>query len=277
MLWNAKNGCVTIGETDMHYVRFGRGEKVLVILPGLSDGLTTVKGKALLLAKPYRRFFAQYTVYVFSRKNRMPEHYSIREMAADQAAALDALSVKKSRVMGVSQGGMIAQYLAIDCPNFVEKLVLAVSAPCANDRIRSCVGAWIEMAQQGDHRRLMIDTAEKSYSEARLKAMRPLYPILGLVGKPGSYGRFLINAGAILSFDALNELGRIACPTLIIGGAEDKIVGVEASYALRDRIVNSVLHVYPGLGHAAYEEAPDFNEQVYRFLESSDGPAAGCG
>ena len=34
-----KNGCVKIGNTDMYYVSFGAGEKKLVVLPGLSDGL----------------------------------------------------------------------------------------------------------------------------------------------------------------------------------------------------------------------------------------------
>ena len=47
-----KNGCVAIGETDMYYVSFGHGDKNLVVLPGLSDGLSTVKGKALLLKAP---------------------------------------------------------------------------------------------------------------------------------------------------------------------------------------------------------------------------------
>lgn len=41
-----KNGYVTIDDTDMYYVAFGTGEKKLVVLPGLSDGLATVKGKA---------------------------------------------------------------------------------------------------------------------------------------------------------------------------------------------------------------------------------------
>ena len=42
-----KNGSVRIGDTDMYYVAFGRGPKKLIALPGLSDGLATVKGKAL--------------------------------------------------------------------------------------------------------------------------------------------------------------------------------------------------------------------------------------
>lgn len=104
MLWNAKNGEVILGNTKMNYVSFGRGKRTLILLPGLSDGLMTVKGKALLLAKPYRIFFEKYTVYIFSRKNDLPEGYSIREMARDQGKAMDVLGVRQAYVMGVSQG-----------------------------------------------------------------------------------------------------------------------------------------------------------------------------
>ncbi len=38
-----KNGCATIGNTDMYYAAFGEGQKKLAVLPGLSDGLATVK------------------------------------------------------------------------------------------------------------------------------------------------------------------------------------------------------------------------------------------
>lgn len=268
MLWNAKSGCVPVGETWMDYVSFGRGRKTLILLPGLSDGLTTVKGKALLLAGPYRCYFERYTVYLFSRKREMPDGYSIRDMAADQAAAMDALGIEKACVMGVSQGGMIAQYLAADHPQRVEKLVLAVSAPWANETVSGCVNAWMGMAKENDHKGLMIDTAEKSYSPAYLKKFRALYPVLGLIGKPKSYRRFLINAAAILGFDARRELARISCPTLVIGGAEDKTVGPRAAYELSEGIARSRLHIYEGLGHAAYEEAGDFDRRVLDFLQS---------
>lgn len=266
MLWNAKNGCVNIGDTDMDYVSFGYGSKTLVLLPGLSDGLVTVKGKALLLAKPYRIFFKNYTVYMFSRKNKMPEGYSIRDMAADQARVLQNLGITKACVMGVSQGGMIAQYLAIDYPEMIEKLVIAVSAPKVNEVIQDCVGRWIQFAEQGDHKSLMIDIAEKGYSEKYLKKYRTLYPILGKIGRPENYNRFFINANAILGFDAYEELDKIACPTYIIGGNEDKTVGVKASYEMKDKIKDSELYIYKGLGHAAYDEAKDFNKIIYEFL-----------
>lgn len=267
MLWNAKNECVQLESARMDCVRFGSGGKNLVILPGLSDGLASVKGKALLLAPPYRRFFERYTVWMFSRRDPLPPGFTIRDMAADQAAALRALGIGKAAVMGVSQGGMIAQLLAADWPERTEALILAVTAPYANATVRERVGNWIEMAEKGDHKSLMIDTAENSYSQAYLHTYRKLYPLLGAVGRPKSYERFLANARAILAFDARGELGRIACPTLILGGEEDRIVGAEASRELHAAIAGSELILYPSLGHAAYEEAKDFNERIFRFLE----------
>lgn len=267
MLWNARNESVRLGKARIEAVRFGSGGKNLVILPGLSDGLTTVKGKALLLAPPYRPFFERYTVWIFSRREPLSMGFTIRDMAADQAEALHALGIERAAVMGVSQGGMIAQYFAADYPDMTEALILAVTAPYANETAKERVERWLELTEQGDHKGLMIDTAEHSYSEAYLRRYRKAYPLLGAVGRPKSYERFLANARAILAFDARDELDKIACPTLILGGEEDRIVGAEASRELHDAIAPSELFLYPGLGHAAYEEAEDFSARVFRFLE----------
>ena len=256
-----------IDGSEMSYVSFGNGKKTLILIPGLSDGLTTVKGKAILLAKPYKCFFKQYTVYMFSRKDHLPQGYSIRKMAEDQAKAMLKLGIEKACVLGVSQGGMIAQYLAADYPELVEKLVIAVSAPEVNQKIRACLNQWIGYAERGRHKDLMISTAENSYSEEYLKKYRRFYPFLGMVGKPSGYGRFITNAKAIMKFDASSDLQKIKCPTLIIGGGEDKIVGAQASYDLHYLIPGSKLFMYKGLGHAAYEEAEDFNQRVFMFLE----------
>lgn len=267
MIWNAKNGTVPIGNTKMSYVSFGFGNKVLILLPGLSDGLTTVNGKALLLAAPYKLFFKEYKVFMFSRKDELSDNYSIREMADDQAAAMRKLGIEKASVLGVSEGGMIAQYLAINHPDLVDRLVIAVSAPNANDIVSSAVSTWIEVAKQENHKRLMIDTAERSYSDKYLKMYRKIYPFIGFIGKPKNYHRFLVNANAILNFDCVDELKKITCPTLIIGGKTDKVVGCAASYEMHERIKDSELYIYEKFGHAAYEEADDFNKRVYEFLD----------
>ena len=80
-----------------------------------------------MLSVPYKKYLKDYTVYMFSRKNSMPECYTIREMAADQVLAMKELGIEKCCLLGVSQGGMIAQYLTIRHPEMVEKLVLTVT------------------------------------------------------------------------------------------------------------------------------------------------------
>ncbi|MCR5088902.1 MAG: alpha/beta hydrolase [Oscillospiraceae bacterium] len=262
-----KNGCVTVGNTDMYYVSFGSGKKVLLVLPGLSDGLTTVKGKAWILSLQYRKFFRDYTVYMFSRKNDMPAGYTIQDMADDQVLAMKSLGIDHACLLGVSQGGMIAQYMAADHPETVTKLILAVTAPNANAVIQEAVTGWIGMANRRDHRALMVDTAKKMYSEKYLQKNQKYFPLLARFTKPQNYGRFLKNSLAILDFDCRCELSKISCPTLILAGSEDHIVGNEAACELKRAIAGSELYVYEGLGHAAFEEAEDFYDRVLAFCD----------
>lgn len=266
MFHHAKNGRIRIGDTDMDYVSFGKGKDVLIMLPGLGDGLSTVRGMAVVLAWIYRNYAEKYTVYVFSRKNVLREGYSTRDMARDQAEAMKALGILKADVIGISQGGMIAQYLAIDSPALVNKLILAVTLSKQNEIIKRVIGTWIALAERGDYKGLMIDTAEKSYSESYLKKYRRLYPFLGSMGRPKSFRRFLIQAASCTQHNSYGELDQIICPTLVIGGDCDQIVGADAAAELAEKIRDSELYIYKGLGHAAYEEAKDFNERVLRFL-----------
>ena len=251
----------------MYYASFGQGKRKMVVLPGLSDGLITVNGKGLLLVQPYRKFLKDYTIYMFSRKNKMPEGYSIRDMANDQALAMKDLGIEKAMVLGVSQGGMIAQYLAIDHPEMVEKLILAVTAPYANEVAKEAVGFWIEMAEKEDQVNLMVDTAKRMYSDSYLDKNLRLFPLVAKVTKPKSYERFLCNAYAIMNFDAREELSKISCPTLILSGEDDKTVGNEAPGELHSLISGSKVHIFEGLGHGAFEEAPDFYDRVFAFCD----------
>ena len=259
------NGCVNIGDTEMYYVSFGKGKKKMIVLPGLSDGLATVKGKALILSAPYKRFLRNFTVYMFSRKNVMPEGYSIEDMADDQVTVMKKLGIDRACVLGVSQGGMVAQCIAIRHPEVVERLILAVTAPYANKVAKDAISGWIDMVKRGDHTALMVDTAEKMYSDRYLKKNRKYFPLIARFTKPLSYDRFLKNADAILRFDAREELSKISCPTLIIAGSDDKTVGNDAPGEFKCRITDSELFVYDGLGHGAFEEAKDFYDRVFSF------------
>ena len=71
MFYNAKNGNIKIENTTMDYISFGNGNKNLVMIAGLGDGLKTVKGLATPFALMYRNYAKDYKVYVFSRKNQL--------------------------------------------------------------------------------------------------------------------------------------------------------------------------------------------------------------
>ena len=267
MFFHAKNGEIAVGNSIMDYVAFGTGTEPLVILPGLSDGLRTVRNTAKTKALAYRAFAKRYRVYIFSRKRELPHGYTTRDMARDQAEAMDRLRLGSACVLGISQGGMIAQYLVIDRPDLVKKLVLAVSLCRPNDTVRHTIPQRIEWARADDYHAIVVDTIDSSSSERRRKLYRIAYPFLGRFGGPKDFTRFIIHAEACLSHNSSAELSRISCPTLVIGGDSDRNVGSGTSEELAESISGSVLHIYPGLGHAAFLEAGDFNARVLKFLE----------
>ncbi len=272
------NGQIYLDNDTMDYIRFGSGSRVMVLIPGVGDGLKTVRGMALPFAFLYRILAKDFTVYMFSRRNRLAPGTGTREMAEDLDRAMEMLGIRTASVMGISQGGMIAQWLAVDHPDKVERLVLAVTLGRPNPKVRRVIGRWMTMAEKGEYKKIMLDTARRSYTPSRLKKIRGMYSLLGNVGKPKSFGRFLVQAQSCLTHDAWDDLDRITCPTLVIGGTEDGIVTGQASVELAEKIPGSVLHMYDGLSHGLYEEAKDFLPLVMAFCSGKvPGKPQRCG
>lgn len=266
---SAKNGRIPFGDTYMEYIRFGTGPKVLVMLPGLGDGLRSMKGTALPMGLMYRLFSKDYTVYAFSRQHCLPEGCTTADMARDQVAAMDALGIRRADILGVSMGGMIAQHLAARYPERVGKLVLAVTSSRPNPLLTSSVEEWMEQARRGDHTALMDSNLRRIYSEAYYRKNKWLVPILGKLTKPRSYDRFLIQGTACKNHDSFESLPDIKAPTLVIGGEQDNTLGGEPSKEIAARIPGARLKLYHQWGHGLYEEAPDFQQTVLAFLKEA--------
>ena len=210
----------------MDYVTFGKGKDPLVIIPGLGDGLQTVKGKAQLFSLSYRLLAKRYKIYVFSRINELRQGYTTRDMAADVAEAMETLNLDTAYVMGISQGGMIAQWLAADFPEKVQKLILAVTTAKPSQLARERIEHWQKLSQSGNFRDLMLDIAKHSYTQK-------------------SYQK---------------------CPTLVLGALEDDVIGVDGSKELAKAISGCQLLILKHSGHALYEENKVFQEAVCEFL-----------
>ena len=264
MFCNAKEQTLKLPDIEMDYITFGTGIKSLIIIQGLST--KGINGFSIPLSIMYRIFAKEYTVYVFDRKKMLDDGITVRELAADVAMAMDALQITNADVFGVSQGGMIAQYLAIDRPDLVHKLVLAVTLSRNNETVKSVVANWISLTEKGDFKTLVADMAVKMYTDAYVKRYRFFMPLLTVFQKPKDEKRFITLAKACLTCNTYEELDKIQCPVLVMGGKEDKIVTGEASEEIAEKL-GCQIYMYEKMGHAIYEEATDFNKRVYDFLK----------
>lgn len=269
MRYHAKFDILPMADTGMEYIRFGNGPKNLVMLPGLGDSLRSMKGTALPLAIMYRAFAKEYTVYIFSRKTSLSQGCSTRDMARDQAKAMELLGIDRADLFGVSMGGMIAQHLAADFPEKVNRLVLAVTAPACNPIMTDSIGEWVTLAKADNHTKFMESNLRRIYSPEYCQRNRWLIPVIGKLTKPRSYDRFFLQANACLTHNASQQLGKITAPTLVIGGEKDLTLGAEPSKQLAASIPQATLKLYPQWGHGLYEEEKDFIPTVFAFLKAS--------
>ena len=266
MFYDAKNGKIEIDNTYMDYMSFGKGEKSLILIPGLGEGLTSFKGLAAPFSIMYKMFAKEYKVFVFSRRNVIKENFSTEDMANDIIDHMEKLHIDKADIVGVSQGGMIAQYIAINAPEKVNKLVLAVTTARTNNVLDSVIKDWIDKAQKNDYKGIMVDNAEKSYTGKYLEKNRKIYNLLGLLGKNVNFERFIIQAKSCIEHNAYIKLDKIKCPTLIIGARQDKVVGIIGSEELNEKINCSELYIYEEYSHGVYEQAKDFNNRIFEYL-----------
>ena len=265
-MYSAKNATLSINGKTVDYVTFGTGNQPLVIIPGLGDGLQTVKGMAMPFSITYRILADRYKIYVFSRINELRQGYTTRDMAADVAEAMEVLTITSAYVMGISQGGMIAQWLAADFPERVQKLILAVTTAKPSQLARERIEHWQKLSQSGNFKHLMLDIAQHSYTQKSYQKWRLLYHIMGRLGRIKDEKRIAIQSQSCLDHDSLKVLKDIHCPTLILGALEDDVIGVKGSKELAKGISGCQLLILKHSGHALYEENKAFQEAVCGFL-----------
>ncbi len=254
---------------SMEYFRFGRGDKTLVILPGLS--VQSVMGAADAIAAAYRPIEDAYTVYVFDRRSDVPSPYTVRDMARDTAEAFRALGLKDVCLFGASQGGMIALVLAIEYPELVGRMVLGSSSAHVQEAQYRVLEEWIRLAKAGDRVGLYLAFGREIYPPAVFDACRDsLIAAAGTV-TDAELARFICLAEGTRGFDVVKDLDRIRCPVLAIGVYEDGVLDSDATMEIAEKLdvrPDFRLYLYTGYGHAAFDTAPDYKERLLRFFAS---------
>jgi len=249
--------------SELDCLIFGQGDKPLVILPGLST--RDVRPAGLMLSLMYRSFTRDFTVYILDKPRHIPEGCTVAGLADDCACAMNTLGIENACVLGVSLGGMMAQELVIKHPELVGSLVLGLTAARTNPSIESSINRWIGYMERGDFAAFGRDMMESMYSAGYLKKYGFMLPIAAALSRPKDVVRFIALARACLTCESFDRLGEITCPTLVIGAVEDKVVSGEASVEIAEKLACK-LHMYDNLGHAAYDEAGDFNNIVLDFF-----------
>lgn len=252
----------------MEYFRFGTGVRTLVILPGLS--VQSVMGSADAVAQAYDALAQDYTIYLFDRRETLPDPYPVEEMARDTAEAMLALGLKDTYLFGASQGGMMALVIAIEYPGLVKKLVLgSTSAHVLPEQFRS-IERWIALAEANDPVGLYLAFGEKIYPPAVFRQFREALITAGKTVTKAELRRFVILARGIEGFDVSNRVAEIQCPVLAIGVFEDAVLDSDATMEIAEKLdlkPDFRLYLYTGYGHAAFDTAPDYRERIKRFFE----------
>lgn len=260
-----KNSIVA-DNSEIDFISFGRGSKALIIIPGLGDGLGSVRGKKILYSFLYRKFSSKFKVYVISRRNNLIKGFSTSEMADDIIKAMDTLKIMNAYFIGISQGGMILEMLALKHPERIKKMVLAVTSSKSNEVLEKTISRWKEMASREKFVELSKDIFENSYTSNYLKKLRLVYPFLGAFVRKSDKERFLIQADSCLGHNCFEKLEKIKIPTMVIGAEKDIVLGVTSSYEISSKINGSELVIYNGFGHGVYNESEDFKRTVVKFF-----------
>jgi pimeloyl-ACP methyl ester carboxylesterase len=263
----ARNGNVRLAWEER-----GEGEAVLLV-QGLGYTREGWGPTPALLARRFR-------VLTFDNRGMgesdiAPPPYSIDELAADAVAVLDAAGLARAHVVGVSLGGFIAQQVALDYPDRVDRLVLGCTSPGGTsafampERTVRAFEQFVELPPEEGLLLLVKNAIADSNVEARPELVEEVYRYR-LANRPDP-GAWEAQALAGMTFDAHVRLGDVRAPTLVLTGTEDAVVDPRNSELLAAAIPGARLDRIEGAGHLVFwEEAEQFAGAVSCFLEGRE-------
>ena len=255
----------------VEYFRFGRGERTLVILPGLS--VQSVMGAADAVASAYRSLEDTFTMYVIDRRKDLPLAYSVRDMADDTALAFQTLGLEKVCLFGASQGGMIAQVMAIEHPELVGRMVLGSTSAHVKEPQFRVIERWIDLAKRKERTELCLDFGREIYPQEVFEQYREMLGEIAATVTDDDLERFIILAEGTRDFNVVDELPKIQCPVLAVGVYEDSVLDSDATMEIAEKLdfrADFNLYMYMGFGHAAFDTAPDYRERLLRFFTKKE-------
>jgi pimeloyl-ACP methyl ester carboxylesterase len=248
--------------------RCGRGEPLLMI-PGLGAGAWLWMKSVNALSQHFELIMPELRG---SGRSDKPDHrYSIKLFALDVKSLLEHLEIPKLHILGVSMGGLVAQYFAANWPERVKKIVLAATSLGGQSQIGPDGEVLSRMIRpRGRTKRERLEDSyslnftreymtQHSQELERITEWRTQYP------QPEfAYYRQLLAGNA---YDGEVIAHKITSRTLIFAGEQDELVPLQDVYALKDKIPNARLVIFQGKHLFFFEHSRKFNNAVIEFLK----------
>ena len=255
---------------NMYYEEQGSGDPLILIM-GITAPGAVWEAHANDWSQSFRCIMADNRGV--GKTDKPAGDYSSEMFADDYAGLMDALGIEQARIVGVSMGSIIAQQLALRHPSKVKSTILMCPwarcdryAKSVFQHMKDCK-ARLTPSEFMEWIQLLIftkpfwdnDDAYQGLLEGRQGANSDPapQPLHGLAGQ----------AAACVNHDVHDQLGKIACPALVIGGKDDIFTPSWMAREVAQGIPGSELHLYDNAGHAFHWEViDDFNPRARQWL-----------
>ena len=257
---------VRVNDVDIAYQWDGKADGPVVVLSNsLMSNFNMWDDTVGALTDKYR--VLRYDTRGHGRSGVTPGPYSIESLAEDLVALLDALKVSKAHVVGLSMGGMIAQYIGANHPERVLSLGLCNTA--SEMPPRATWAGRIEAAQKGGIEALVDGTIQRWFREGftqrspeKINVVRKMILATKVEGYVG-------NASAVRDMSQTTMLLKIKAPTMVMTGRQDPACTVDQGTVLHRMIDGSQFVIIEDAAHLSNIEQPEvFNRNLRAFLDS---------
>ncbi len=194
--------------------------------------------------------------------------YTLDMLGEDALGLLAALGIERVHFVGLSMGGMIGQYLALNRSDRLEDLVLSDTAALLPEEAQPIWQERIDLARRKGIEALVDETLGRWFTPSFLRQNRPEVELIRQQFLSTPVDGYIGCSEAIRGLNYLGRLSEIKIPTLIMVGEEDLGTPVAAAEAMQQRIADSTLVVLPAAAHLSnVEQAEAFNTALISFLQ----------
>ena len=258
---------VRINDIQMYYEVNGGGFPLVMIM-GLGASLEAWDPRMIQgLTKNFKTIM--FDNRGAGRTEISDREYTIRLFADDTAGLMDALGISRAHILGLSMGGCIAQELALDYPERVEKLVLC-STSCgkgssASEEVWGALmrGGSMLSTEEG-HRLFLSICLTKEFMDKNTAFIESQTQKAWKF--PTSPEGFSRQAKAVMSFNASDRVSGITAPTLVLHGKRDILAPPDNGSILAKAIPNAKLVLLEESAHVLAEDMEEATNAITEFL-----------